>query len=382
MAPGSRRRTCALVAALGACQAFTLLRPATRLLPPGAKTATKKKKKKKPARAAGGFGAAPKKTALTDAEKEARAIKGAVRDATTALIDARDEAGEAQAWLRLGAVLVRGGEFSEAERVFAAGAAKCEGAEMLKAAELTYRGHSHSYHRGPCEAWTGGVDFDEWAVGGPEQIEDHRAVRWAPGEPRAYASKGALIPKAECDRVIALCEKRALDMGGWQKARHAQAATTDMNVKDVPEILEWFNTRLQSTLFPMLASRFPDKIKSATDIRAHDAFIVKYDMEGQRSLPLHVDESAFSFTIALNDRTDYEGGGTRFERARRPGSDDPWREEVLNADAGGVVAFAGKARHGGMQITSGTRYIIPLFCYVDENRSGKAPGYVVEGLPG
>ena len=130
----------------------------------------------------------------------------------------------------------------------------------------------------------------------------------------------------------------------------------------------------------MLASRFPDKIKDAADIRAHDAFIVKYDMDGQRALPLHVDESAFSFTIALNDRTEYEGGGTRFERARRPGTDERWREEVLNADAGGVVAFAGKARHGGMQITAGTRYIIPLFCFVDENRSGRAPGYVVEGL--
>ena len=33
-------------------------------------------------------------------------------------------------------------------------------------------------------------------------------------------------------------EKRAEELGGWQKARHAQAATTDMNVKDVPEILE------------------------------------------------------------------------------------------------------------------------------------------------
>ena len=75
--------------------------------------------------------------------------------------------------------------------------------------------------------------------------------------------------------MIALCEKRAEEMGGWQKARHAQAATTDMNVKDVPEILEWFNARLKSTLFPMLASRFPHKIKDAADIRAHDALMVK-----------------------------------------------------------------------------------------------------------
>ena len=53
---------------------------------------------------------------------------------------------------------------------------------------------------------------------------------------------------------------------------------------------------------------------------------------------------------------------------------------VLNADAGGCVAFAGKARHGGFPISAGTRYIIPLFCYLDENKSGKAPGYALEGL--
>jgi hypothetical protein len=379
MPPTGRRRAALVLTAL-CCHAFAPpILPRTRHNALNAKTKTKKKKKTAKG-SPGGFGAAPKKTALTDEEKEARAIRGAVRDATSALQEARDQEGEAQAWLKLGAVLVRGGEFSEAERVFAAGAEKFEDEEMLRAAELTYRGHSLSYHRGPCEAWTNDVEFDEWVVGGPEQIEDHRTVSWKPEEPRAYASKGPLIPKEECDKVIALCEKRAEEMGGWQKARHAQAATTDMNVKDVPEILEWFNSRLKSTLFPMLASRFPDKIKDAADIRAHDAFIVKYDMEGQRALPLHVDESAFSFTIALNDMSDYEGGGTRFERARRPGTSDPWKEEVLNADAGGVVAFAGKARHGGMQITAGTRYIIPLFCFVDENRSGKAPGYIVEGL--
>ena len=69
---------------------------------------------------------------MTDEEKEARAIRGAVRDATSALEDARGQEGEAQAWLKLGAVLVRGGEFSEAERVFAAGAEKFDDEEMLR----------------------------------------------------------------------------------------------------------------------------------------------------------------------------------------------------------------------------------------------------------
>ena len=235
MAPTGRRRAALVLTALTATAFAPLTPPRTRHHALRAKTKTKKKKKT--AKSTGGFGAAPKKTTLTDEEKEARAIRGAVRDATTALEEVRDQEGEAQAWLKLGAVLVRGGEFSEAERVFAAGASKFDD-EMLSAAEMTYRGHSLSYHRGPCAEWTGEVEFDEWVVGGPDKIEDHRTVSWLPEEPRAYASKGPLIPKDECDKVIALCEKRAEELGGWQKARHAQAATTDMNVKDVPEILE------------------------------------------------------------------------------------------------------------------------------------------------
>ena len=57
----------------------------------------------------------------------------------------------------------------------------------------------------------------------------------------------------------------------------AQAATTDLPVKEIPELLEWFNEKLATTLFPMLAARYPEKVKNATDLRAHDSFIVKYD---------------------------------------------------------------------------------------------------------
>ena len=220
-----------------------------------------------------------------------------MRDATTALEEARDQEGEAQAWLKLGAVLVRGGEFSEAERVFAAGAAKFDD-EMLSAAEMTYRGPRYPTIGGPVRS---GPMRGVRRVGRRRPGPDRRSslyVSWKPEEPRAFASKGPLIPKEECDKVIALCEKRAEEMGGWQKARHAQAATTDMNVKNVPEILEWFNSRLKSTLFPMLASRFPDKIKDAADIRAHDAFIVKYDMEG----PAGVTSTCRRERLLLHDR--------------------------------------------------------------------------------
>lgn len=134
----------------------------------------------------------------------------------------------------------------------------------------------------------------------------------------------------------------------------------------------------------MLASRFPHAVKSAAQLRVMDAFVVRYDAREQASLPTHQDENTLSFTIALNDRSEYDGGGTVFERLR------PWdglreasrgfEQTILNADAGGVVAFPGRLRHGGSVVTSGRRYIIPLFIYVDSNRSGRQAGYVLRHL--
>ena len=115
----------------------------------------------------------------------------------------------------------------------------------------------------------------------------------------------------------------------------------------------------------------------------HDAFIVKYEFaEGkQNQLSMHQDESTFSFTIALNSRDEYEGGGTCFEATRPSGEPDaPFEARALATDAGGCVAFGGKLRHGGQAITSGVRYIIPLFVYLDKNNSGEAPGYATKSL--
>ena len=47
----------------------------------------------------------------------------------------------------------------------------------------------------------------------------------------------------------------------------------------------------------------------------HDAFIVKYRCDSvgsQRYLPIHIDQSTHSFTIALNSMEEYDGGGTYF----------------------------------------------------------------------
>jgi hypothetical protein len=96
-------------------------------------------------------------------------------------------------------------------------------------------------------------------------------------------------------------------------------------------------------------------------MRVHDAFIVRYDADGDGSisLPEHSDTSAVSFTVALNSNgTDFEGGGTWFEALGEKGM-------VVDADEGHAVAFAGPLRHAGYPVTRGCRIILVLFLYVD-----------------
>jgi hypothetical protein len=59
-------------------------------------------------------------------------------------------------------------------------------------------------------------------------------------------------------------------------------------------------------------------------MRVHDAFIVRYDAENEKSfsLPEHCDTSAVSVVLALNSEEDgeYSGGGTWFEALSEKGT--------------------------------------------------------------
>ena len=57
--------------------------------------------------------------------------------------------------------------------------------------------------------------------------------------------------------------------------------------------------------------------------------------------PSRASDSHFSLTIALNARSQYEGGGLYLEEADR----------VLRPDTGHVVCFPGSVRHGGHTVS-------------------------------
>ena len=89
-------------------------------------------------------------------------------------------------------------------------------------------------------------------------------------------------------------------------------------------------------------------------VRVHDAFVVKYDAQAQKGLPMHSDQSHYSLTIALNPLSDYEAGGTFFEALGH----------AVRPEQGQVVSFPGALCHRGDPITSGFRYIIAAFLYI------------------
>lgn len=197
----------------------------------------------------------------------------------------------AMSWLQLGSAQVKRGDYAEAEEVFRIG-------DLQETVPNTL---VERQSNGNVDPGASKCPFDTYEVGQP--AEDFRTVTWtAPGDrPRVQVSQGPRSSprRKQCAWAIEETEKWAAENGGWTNARHVQAATTDIPIKDVPQLLEWFNKKLETALFPMLAARYPDKIASTSDLRAHDSFIVKYDAERQNSLAKHLDESAFLFTIAL-----------------------------------------------------------------------------------
>jgi hypothetical protein len=122
-----------------------------------------------------------------------------------------------------------------------------------------------------------------------------------------------IITPNECKDIIQWAELAAQERkDGWTTSRHYAVPTTDIPIHEVPIILKWFNNVLVHRLRLLLALQFGKNEvgKNGCNIHIHDAFVVQYDSKKQRHLPLHRDQSTHSFTIALNQRNEYDGGGT------------------------------------------------------------------------
>jgi hypothetical protein len=160
---------------------------------------------------------------------------------------------------------------------------------------------------------------------------------------------------------------------GWQKVRHQDKPTTDLNIMTDPFTLEdqvWFQQNITNQrLMPIISRIYGIPIRS---IQIYDMFIVRYDADNVTSstslrrnkLEKHTDGSDISFSIFLN--SNFSGGGTQFwnRHTQKPFAllQPPYRN--VSAD-GHMSIFSGRIEHEGYPISQGQRFIIVGFLVVD-----------------
>lgn len=272
-------------------------------------------------------------------------------------------------------------ELAESERCYAEGLRRAPGHSKLLHEAETWRTFAPSASEEAVAA-SGRVsfaddDFDRIVL--PEgsyadrlsSLDIHMGEAFFGATPAAWVSRAPLLSRDECARAIASAEAWAERNGGWTTKRHFSVPTTDVPLSALPDLLPWFNRALATRLFPALLSRYPQAAGRPSQLRVLDAFLVRYAAGAQAELPTHADQGQLSFTIMLNDPSEYEGGGTWFPELGRA---------LDGGAAGHVVLFPSKVQHGGRSISKGVRYIVVLFVGVDVNRSGRPQGYVLEEL--
>jgi len=146
---------------------------------------------------------------------------------------------------------------------------------------------------------------------------------------------------------------------GWQKKRHGQYPTTDLNLVSDPFTTDdrrWLRGKFDRRIAPLLSRIYG--IPPAA-IRANDMFIVRYDSDGRTSLNNHTDDSDITINVLLND--EFEGGGTRYwNRALQ----QPFGH-VKPKRPGTVATNSARINHEGAPITNGTRYLLVGFLSLD-----------------
>jgi hypothetical protein len=170
---------------------------------------------------------------------------------------------------------------------------------------------------------------------------------------KVYVLEENVLTKKECNWIIYESEVYA-KKNGWTTKRHIAYPTVDNPIKNIEPINYFILNIIYTQIFPSYEKYY--NIDSRF-LGISDLFIVKYSVDkGMNELEYHEDGSIFSFIITLND--DFTGGGTRFINLN----------EDITGSVGSCVIFCGKNTHGGIKITSGTRYIIAGFLNVFTER--------------
>ncbi|KAH8749922.1 hypothetical protein F5883DRAFT_580371 [Diaporthe sp. PMI_573] len=182
----------------------------------------------------------------------------------------------------------------------------------------------------------------------------------------------------DCELVLGSVADYVQRQGGLQTDRHEKFATTDVPVSELTQGFDDASGLGEKTAGDVIQEwvleRILTRMASATgfrpqDLGLKDLFVVCYagseeatarkrvDVplypipSNQASLSLHSDGCLLSFSLLLNHRDAFEGGGTFFK-----GSGKTFRVEQ-----GGLLMHDAGLEHAGAKITSGQRIILVGF---------------------
>jgi tetratricopeptide (TPR) repeat protein len=178
---------------------------------------------------------------------------------------------------------------------------------------------------------------------------------------RVMVTEPPLLSRDECRNVVRWAEQHF--QGKWPTQKSGDYDVAGCWIKDVPEVKKWFLRTVQRRLFPLLAQAFPDFVESPEDLCVDQTYLFKYTAETGGRTGVHTDAGCLSFTLALNDGSEYEGGGTWFEGLQHDGdASESNYNNVLEMRCGQVAIRPGGVKHAGHAVRSGVRYVIGGFC--------------------
>jgi len=166
-----------------------------------------------------------------------------------------------------------------------------------------------------------------------------------------------IVPENMCDEILKEGIEYAKDMK-WTLKRHGDYPTTDNEFTPDWKNYEYVYNIVDSIIFDNISKLFNIEKEK---LKILELFLVKYEnnikKKSQHKLKKHKDGNEFSFIIALNDVSEYTGGGTYFHTVKKH----------VKLNKGDCVIFSGQQEHEGIKITSGKRFILTGFIsYIDD----------------
>ena len=154
-----------------------------------------------------------------------------------------------------------------------------------------------------------------------------------------------------CNYIVGECERYSSKNGGWIMDRYTKYPTTNLPVDKIPSIFGLVLETLKTITSRVISSYgLHDKMI----INVKDLFVVKYSHEAQNQLEMHCDDSFLSFSILLNDNSEFEGGGTYFDDGL-----------TYHLNKGELLLHSGQIKHSGLPITKGKRYLLVGFLHIN-----------------